>query len=230
MKNLIIVCAGNDSLHLKWSKNTNCFDLVVLYYGDCDLTFNNFKSKSTNCFKVKGHKWHLISNYITNNLNKMFEYEYIWFPDDDLLTNSIDISTLFNVCKKYNLLMGSPALSGYVSHEIHKPQKNTLLRFTDFVEVICPVMHIDSVLKLHFSFTLNESAWGLDFLWPKLLGYPKDKIAIVDTVVVEHTRPIGSNYSNRFKIEPLTEMHNLFKEYNLTWKQNVYSSILLNEN
>jgi Zinc-uptake complex component A periplasmic len=35
------------------------------------------------------------------------------------------------------------------------------------------------------------SSWGPDYIFPKLLGYPKDKIAIVDETPVIHARPVA---------------------------------------
>jgi len=225
-KNLVVVCAGENSLHQQWIQEDSNFDLIVLYYGNCDIIFNKFVSTSKKCLKVQGHKYHLIYNFIKSNLDDISQYKYVWFPDDDLMTSSKDITSLFNFCINYELMLASPSLNGHISHQINKPHLNNLLRFTNFVEVICPIMAVEVLLKIYYTFTLNDSSWGLDFLWPKLLGYPKNKIAIIDSVPVTHTRPVGTNYS-RFATHPLIEIQNLFKEYELTFSQHVYSSIPL---
>jgi hypothetical protein len=48
------------------------------------------------------------------------------------------------------------------------------------------------VLKLKETFDANYSSWGLDGIWPYLLNYPKNKIAIIDNISMIHTKPPGS--------------------------------------
>jgi hypothetical protein len=227
MKNLVIVPAGDNSLHTKWDEDEKNYDLIVLYYGSNEDIFNEYKKNSKDCVKVSGHKWHLISKYILSNLKEIEKYDYVWFPDDDLLSNVKDINNLFEINKEYSLWLSQPSLSGYVAYEIEKKVDNSLLRFTNFVEIICPLMSIETLKKLVFYFNINESAWGLDYLWPKLLGYPKDKIAIIDNVTVEHTRPIRGDYNNRFKKEPMQELKEVFQKYNLSFNQTIFSNIPL---
>jgi hypothetical protein len=112
-------------------------------------------------------------------------------------------------------------MNGYVSHEITKPVRNNVLRYTNFVEVLAPLFHIDVLLKIYETFDLNYSSWGYDYLWPFLLHYPEDKIAIIDNIVMTHVRPIGQNYS-RFPKDPGIEMNELLNKYNINNKQIIY--------
>jgi hypothetical protein len=226
-KNLVMVPAGDSSLHTHWISGNCNFDLIIIYYGNSEDVYNEYKTQSLDCVKNKGEKWHLIHNYIKNNFDKIKHYEYIWFPDDDLLSNSDDINTLFYTNKEHELSLSQPSLDGYVSYDIEKKVEGSKLRFTSFVEIICPMMSKNTCFNLLETFIINESGWGLDYLWPKLLGYSQDKIAIIDKVEVEHTRPVGSNYSNRFKKEPMQELNELFRSHNLGFYQTVYKTILL---
>ena len=222
-----MVPAGDSSLHTHWISGNCNFDLIIIYYGNSEDVYNEYKTQSLDCVKNKGEKWHLIHNYIKNNFDKIKHYEYIWFPDDDLLSNSDDINTLFYTNKEHELSLSQPSLDGYVSYDIEKKVEGSKLRFTSFVEIICPMMSKNTCFNLLETFIINESGWGLDYLWPKLLGYSQDKIAIIDKVEVEHTRPVGSNYSNRFKKEPMQELNELFRSHNLGFYQTVYKTILL---
>jgi len=226
-KNLIVVPAGENSLHLNWLNNDNNFDIIVLYYGESEIKFNEYKNNSKDCIKVKGQKWHLISDYILKNLKKIESYDYFWFPDDDLLSNGKDINDLFDICRNNELWLCQPSLDGHVSYEIEKKVPNSLLRFTNFVEIICPLMSLETLLKLVFYFNINESGWGLDYLWPKILGYPTNKISIIDFITVTHTNPVGGNYKNRFKKEPMQELNEVFAKYGLNFNQQIYSIINL---
>jgi hypothetical protein len=224
-KNLIIVPSGDNSLHQNWISGDTNFDLVVIYYGDSQEKFKEYKEKSIDCVNKKGHKWFLIYDYIVENQEKISEYDFFWFPDDDLMSNTENLNIFFNLIKENSLWLSQPSLDGYVSYPIELKVANSKLRFTNFVEIICPAMDRNTLTKLIGSFKENESGWGLDYLWPKLLGYPIDKIAIIDTVTVTHTRPVGGNYSGRFKKEPMTELSELFAKYGLSFNQTVISTV-----
>ena len=135
---------------------------------------------------------HLIKSFIEDNLDWISKFEYIWFPDDDIQINTESINKLFVLAKKYNLWLCQPSLLGYISHQITSPYQNSLLRYTNFVEVMAPMMNLDTVLKLKDTFDVNYSSWGLDGIWPYILGHPKDKIAIIDEIKMTHTKPPGN--------------------------------------
>ena len=98
--------------------------------------------------KKKLEKWHLMSHFIKNNLDLIKKYETIWFPDDDLDTNCDDINKLFEIHKKYNLLLSQPSVDGYVSYDIERKVENSILRFTNFVEIFCPMMSLPCLMFL----------------------------------------------------------------------------------
>lgn len=226
-KNLIIAPAGDKSLHKHWISDHQEFDLVLLYYGNSDEKVEEYKKDCLIIEKKKLEKWHLMSYFVKNNLDFVRNYETIWFPDDDMMSNCEDINKLFSLHKKHNLLLSQPSVKGYVSYDIEKKIEGSVLRFTNFVEIFCPMMSLDCLMWLLESFGINESGWGMDYLWPKLLGYPKNKIAIIDMITVEHTNPIGETYKGRFKKEPMKELTELFAEHKLTFNQQTYSQINL---
>jgi hypothetical protein len=57
---------------------------------------------------------------------------------------------------------------------------------------MAPLMNLETVLKLKETFDANYSSWGLDGIWPHMLDHPKNKIAIIDTIRMTHTKPPGS--------------------------------------
>jgi hypothetical protein len=81
-------------------------------------------------------------------------------------------------------------------------------------------------LRLLFeSFTITESGWGLDLLWPRLLGYPKDKIAVIDKIVIEHTREVGKDYGGRFSRSPQVVLKEFMRDHSLTLAFEEYEKI-----
>ena len=96
------------------------------------------------------------------------------------------------------------------------------------VEVLAPLMSLDTLMLVKDTFDENYSGWGYDFLWPYLLEYPQDKIAIIDSIVMKHTKPVGTDYS-RFPIHPSLESEEMLRRLttNLNTEQKEYSKILL---
>jgi hypothetical protein len=223
-KNLIIAPVGDISLHKNWLNQNKNFDLILIYYGDSDEKFEDYKKDSILIIKDKGPAGKLYYRTILNNLELIKKYDFIWLPDDDLGTDYEQINLLFETHIKYGLLLSQPSIYGHVAYDIERHNTSSILRYTNFVEVLCPVMDLETLLTLYPTYNLNESSWGLDYLWPKLLGYPTNKIAVIDLVFVFHTRPIGQTY-DRFKKTPMEELQELFSEHNLTWSQITYSSI-----
>jgi hypothetical protein len=52
-----------------------------------------------------------------------------------------------------------------------------------------------------------RSGYGLDHLWPAMLGKPRTRIGIIDAVGVAHTRPIGATYDIRTAIYEQAAIH-----------------------
>ena len=190
--NLIIAPAGDKSLHKEWLKGNPEFDLVLLYYGDNKDIAKSYTQDTSHVYASKGFKWWLTKAFIDSNLEWVSKYEYIWFPDDDLLIDTANINRLFQIAKQYKLSICQPSLLGHASHQVTLPQDNYFLRYTNFVEVMAPCMDLDTVMKVKKTFDANYSSWGYDHAWPYLLGYPKDKIAIIDIVRMVHTKPTGN--------------------------------------
>ena len=212
--NLIICCAGDDSLHLQWYKDFRNYDLAVIYYGENDEK-KNLYSNSCDIFKIdKGEKYHLIKRFINDNTSLVEKYDYIWLPDTDIVIDCQAVNLMFLIAKKYNLFICQPAMNGFVSHLITLPQNQNEIRFTSFVEILAPLFNKKTLWFLLDTFDENFTAHGLDFVWPKLLGYPENKIAIIDHLTMKHTKPVGTDYS-RFQVSPIIELPEILEKYNL---------------
>ena len=224
MDNLIISPVGDNSLHNSWMGDDANFDLVLLYYGDNENIAQSYLYYTPYVYTAKGEKYHLLKSFIQSNLDFISNYEYIWFPDDDVSISTQNINKLFKIATQYELSISQPAMEGYISHEITKPISNSLLRYTNFVEVLAPLFDKETLFKVYDTFNLNYSSWGYDYLWTHLLGYPKNKIAIIDDIIMTHTKPVGQSYS-RFPRAPWEEMNELLYLYNIKKEEINYSQI-----
>jgi hypothetical protein len=224
MNNLIISPVGDNSLHPNWADNHKNFDLVLIYYGDNETTAQSYTQYTPYVYTAKGEKYHLIKSFISTNLEFISTYDYIWLPDDDVDISTDNINRLFDTADEYKLSISQPSMGGYVSHEITKPVLGSILRYTNFVEVLAPLFNKETLLKVYNTFDLNYSSWGYDYLWPHMLGYPQDQVAIIDDIMMVHTRPVGQNYS-RFPKQPWDELMDLLYSYNIKKEEINYSHI-----
>ena len=84
-RNLVIVCAGDQSQHQRFADSRN-FDLWVIYYGQSDAVFEDYQRTADRIFRLRGLKWALLRSLIDLHLagkNSPFgAYRYIFLPDD----------------------------------------------------------------------------------------------------------------------------------------------------
>lgn len=227
-KYLVISTVGDESLHHEWIQDNPMFDLVLIYYGNNEDIAKTYSKQTPHVYMAKGEKYHLLKSLIESSPEFISQYSYIWLPDNDVSISTENINKMFEIAEKYNLSLAQPSMKGYVSHRITLPYPNSLLRYTNFVEVLAPLMSLETLMLCKDTFDKNYSGWGYDFLWPYLLNYPKDKIAIIDSIIMIHTKPIGTDYS-RFPISPSVESEEMLSRLapDLIPEQKEYSKILL---
>ena len=124
-----------------------------------------------------------------------FEYEAVFFPDDDVEMTPEDVERLFQIRSELDLDLLQPALrdDSYYSHAITLRNRSFEVRFTNFVEIMCPLFSRAAFAACLPVIAEDETGWVSDKVWPRLLGVPRDRIAIVDAVPVRHVRPVGGN-------------------------------------
>ena len=125
----------------------------------------------------------------------MFDkYDAVWFPDDDLLSSPSLISEMYDLFYQHNLWLAQPALAAgsYVQRRLTAQVPKATLRYTNFVDIMCPIFSRYALNLLGPTFSSSVSGWGLDFIWPHLLGNPEDRIAIIDKTPVIHARALKS--------------------------------------
>ena len=190
-KNLIIIAAGDESLHRSWGVGD--FDVFVVYYGNQK---DRYRSSSKYYHCAKGTKFKLINELVVQYNDILSQYDAIFIPDDDLYMKSQTINKFFELFHEYKLHLAQPSIMGWGSIQCTLHQPNTLMRFTNWVEIMCPCFSKEAFFSCAWSFNENNSNWGIERLWNKTLNEPKDKIAIIDSAIVIHTRPcfFGDTY------------------------------------
>lgn len=190
-KDLVIICAGEESAHISYTQPGRRYDVAVVCYSDHEITDEYRKVEYF--VKKKGYKYPLLYSLFVDQWSYLLDkYEYFWLPDDDILASYRSINSLFAYMREFKLQLGQPSLTtkSFYSHVNVINQPNKLLRKTNFVEIMCPCFERNSLKKMISTFNESQSGWGLDFVWPKLLNY--DDVGIIDAVQVTHVRACQS--------------------------------------
>lgn len=187
---LALFRAGPSSLHphaVQRLEQQN-FDYALSWYGDAPPA--NAQGAAF-VHHVKGAKWPGLEATLMAHWDQIQKYRYVWFPDDDLLCVPEQVSRFFSICEDLRLELAQPALTpdSYFAHPVTLQHAAFQLRFTNFVEIMAPVLSVDLLSRVFHTLRGQISGFGLDALWPRFtrLG----RVAIIDDTPVKHTRPCG---------------------------------------
>lgn len=112
--------------------------------------------------------------------------DYFWFPDPDHEFESGFPGILFDAARALNLHLCAPAYTANsdCSHTHLKTNGQTSPRRVDFIDLGCPMFSYAALRRNLWTFDLNYSGWGVDFLWGK-----KEKCFVLDWLTVNHPGP-----------------------------------------
>jgi len=152
----------------------------------------------------------------------LLRHDYFWMPDEDIDLSCEEINKMFDKMKTLNFDLAQPSVEksdvSFPSWEqfVHKESLDVIM--TNFVEVMCPVFSRDALGKCLDTFRKSQSGWGLDLVWAKLVNNGGN-MAILNNIVVRHTRPIrkGDLYDALAKkrISPSDDRKRLMREYGI---------------
>ena len=228
-KYLVVVRAGDASLHPTWLEGSaeRNWDLLVHSYGpNCPWSDQQgVEIVRAVGADIQGPKMRAIHSLYTRRHPLFLAYDYICFADDDLAAGLDTLNRMFLLCEHHGLELAQPALT----HDSHMgnwgiTMENTsfLLRYTNFVEVMCPVFSRAFLDLCAPTFNENLSGYGLDLLWSSWVSSPW-KIAILDACPVRHTRASFSGHLYKMLAEmgvnPDQELIDFIKRWHLVREQ-----------
>lgn len=192
-RRLVVVRAGDASLHPSWRAGPErpTFDLAVSYYGGEPKT----NSDAVLVHRRQGGKWEGLSAFFADHPEALERYDWFWLPDDDIATTTGDLNRLFDEAEARGLEIAQPSLSwgSYFSHLITLNNPRFELRYTDYVEIMAPVLSAAMLRRVLPSFAGRRYGWGLDCVWPRAMPDPPYRAAILDTIAVHHSRPVWTS-------------------------------------
>jgi hypothetical protein len=195
-RNLVFCRAGEGSLHRQWIGDpaARSYDVWLDCY--CDpARWAGEPAEVTDGRETT--KWPRLAGLLAERPEAFARYEAVWLPDDDLAMDAGSVEAFFDLFHRHGLALAQPALAeaSHWSHELTLAHPGFLLRYTNFVEVMAPAFSRPALEACAPTFSQSRTGWGLDLVWPRVLGDPRDRVAIVDATPMVHTRPVGASYA-----------------------------------
>ncbi|MFT4091458.1 MAG: hypothetical protein QM645_12050 [Asticcacaulis sp.] len=221
-KNLVVVRAGNNSLHHDWF-NTGWedrnYDLVVSYFSP-EAYAAHEPREGVRAVLIKGGKWDgLYKTFL--EITDWRDYDYVWLPDDDIATTSTDISRIFDLATQHGAQVCQPSLTpnSYYTYMIFMHSSSFLLRYANYIEIMVPCLDRQTLEIMLPHFANTQSGFGMDGVWCRLNTDNQKRAFIIDAVQVHHTRPLGSELKKniaRTGTSTDNEHANMLKAFGLT--------------
>ncbi len=181
-KFLLFTSAGDRSNLLGWLEGSRNFDLWVAYYGDED---QRFRDLADHYIQRKGGKFPNL-HYVYERWRSVLDrYDAIMVLDDDILIDGSALSRLFEIRQEHGLWLLQPSfdLGSKISHWITRTRPFSRLRYTNFVELGCPLFQREKLDRFMEVYDPVLVGWGIDYWYLDVLGHDvKGKVAIVDEI------------------------------------------------
>ena len=155
------------------------------FYGDWRTVVFNYATDLANEGKWRNIRRMLLELRQTTP-NSMF-----WCPDPDLEFAPTLPAQLFEAAREYKLDLCQPAVTrdSVCSHPHLFARPHAGPRRVDFCEIMMPLFSISSIRRNLWTFGLNYSGFGIDYLWGK-----KEPCFVLDWLEVRH--PSSPGYHN----------------------------------
>ncbi len=180
--NLVFTSAGDRSNLRGWLQGRRDFDLWTVYYGD---TRGMFQDVSEYYLARKGSKFQNLHYCYEHWPETLARYDAIMVMDDDIEIGATGITRLFEIRRERDLWALQPAfrLSGKVSWPITAVHPTAKLRYTNFVEMACPLFRRDKLDAFMRVYDRDLVGYGTDWWFLQTLGPDIDnRVAVVDEV------------------------------------------------
>lgn len=229
--NLVIVAAGDHSLHLDWFFEERSFDLWVIYYGRREEIKIKYEASCDRFFQETGLKYEILRKILPRiDKGTLSAYRNVWLPDDDIemYYGQGSVNTMFEVVEETGADIFQPAIGNILTHPkyIHYFHssgwsgslliKNALYHTVTKAEIM---MHgfgnhlfVPVLVRALEAYPALKAGWGLEDVLREYLKDVKGEglTAILDCIPAIHTRAV-SQYSSLHAIG-LKEIETIPKE------------------
>ena len=208
--NLVFTSAGDRSNLRGWLQGRRDFDLWTVYYGS---TGGMFQDVSDYYLARKGSKFQNLHYCYQRWPEVLARYDAIMVMDDDIEIGATGLSRLFEIRRELDLWALQPAfrLSGKVSWPITAVRPTAKLRYTNFVEMACPLFRRDKLDAFMGVYDPALVGYGADWWFLRTLGPDiHNRVAVVDEVTC--VNPYDKNKGGGGREIDTLQTHQMRKE------------------
>jgi len=183
-KYLVFTSAGENANIPYWLKGHRNFDLWISYYGNEE---DKFLDDAEYYAAKKGGKFPNFHHFYHKYYDIISQYDAVLIMDDDLVFSGTDISDLFTLREEYNLWILQPSFDrrGKVSFRMTETHPFSKLRYTNFIEVTCPLFEKDKLAEFMKTYDPILIGWGVDLWYSEIFSMQDishNKIAVIDDI------------------------------------------------
>jgi len=175
----VFVSAGDRSNIHHWLRGRRDFDLWIVYYGNEAGKFLDVAD-----FRVsrKGSKFQNLHYCYGLWADTLQRYESIMVMDDDIVIDATALTHLFEMRRERDLWLLQPAfrLRGKISWDITRVRPTAQLRYTNYVEMACPLFRRDKLDAFMEVYDPELVGYGADWWFLHCLGELEGRVAVVD--------------------------------------------------
>lgn len=207
-KNLVIVMAGDNSLHREYATSPRDFELCVVYYGDKQAKVDEYRQDADAVFVEKGMKIELVRKIFVERMLltravELSRYKYIFMPDDDIrfTEGAKSISRIFQLAEAMRADAFQPAVANENYSQAWEPTRQIPGAFCHRVNIVETMMHgfsgeafTQAYLPAIHAMEFMKSGWGIEPITLKIgeaIFRRPLRTFVFDCCAAEHTRPVG---------------------------------------
>lgn len=213
---LVYTSAGHRSNIKKWVTGKKNFDLWVTQY-EGESAYHRSVADFYN--ERKGGKYPNLHDVYNRWGELLSNYRAIFVLDDDIELSASQISQLFRILERYNLVLLQPGFLsvGKISHEITKANHFRFARYTNFVENGIPLFSKPILDRFMDVYDPRLIAFGTDWWYLHLLkSEERSKVAVVDSIpCVNPDERLEGKASKIGQVEPVITGMEIWQEFKL---------------
>jgi hypothetical protein len=202
-RNLVFTSVGpNSKFHKTWTEPNQNYDIYIIYYGDDSASttstptlYEKYKAAAKWAEKRKGSKFQNFHYFYNTYPDIISAYDRFFILDDDIIISPSDISRMFDISYKYNLSICGPSFSeqSIAFHPITHNRPNTILQYTNFVEVNTPLFSSEALKKFMKYYDGTIIGAGLDYLYI----WANDKSATTKFAIVHDVQCVNPSTQSK---------------------------------
>jgi hypothetical protein len=180
---LVYTSAGDRSNVQRWLKGEKNFDLWITHYGDGN---SQLRTLADFYNQRRGGKYPNLHHVWLSHRELFSGYDAVFALDDDLEISGSEISHLFRILTRYELLLLQPAFStaGKVSHPLTIAKLGSFGRYTNLVENGVAMFARSALDEFMAVYDPKIIGWGTDWWYMHVIrDRVEGRVAVIDAVV-----------------------------------------------